>query len=98
MPVDGIRSAVPHLPAVQVDAAHPGLGGEWHEGRAQSLYVPLADTVLLLGQDDDAPTLGGFVGKRGELSHVGEVALRDSGGRKEGGGLAVAERDGSGLV
>ncbi len=65
---------------------------------AQLLDLALADPVLLLGEDDDAPALGRLVGEGGELRGVREIALRDAARREELGRLAVAERDGAGLV
>ena len=66
--------------------------------RAQRGHVALAQLELLLGQHDDAAAFGRFVGQRGELRRVGQFGLLDAGGGEEGAGLAVAERDGAGLV
>ena len=59
-------------PAVEVDAAHPRLGGERHEAGAELVDVALAEPVALLGEHHDAAPLGGLVGQRGELRRVGE--------------------------
>ena len=82
----------------QVDAAHAGLRREVHEARTERLHVALAQVELLLGQHDDAAALGRLVGQRRQLRGVGEFVLLDAGRRQEGRSLAVAERDGAGLV
>ena len=66
--------------------------------RAERVDVALAEAVLLLGEDDDAPALGRLVGERGELRGVGELLDGDAVGRDERRRLAVAERDRAGLV
>ena len=84
--------------AADVDAAHPGLGGEGDEARAERRHVVLAQAELLLGEDDDRAALRGLVGEGGELRRLGELALGDAGDGQELGRLAVAEGDGAGLV
>ena len=54
-------------------------------------YFSLASTTI------ERPS-GRFVGERGELRGVGEFLLGDAAHRHELGRLAVAERDGAGLV
>src|SRR3989441_345497 len=93
-----VSGALARLAAVQVHAAHPRLGRERHEGGAQLLDVALADRVLLLGQHHDAAPLRRLVGQRGELGGVGEVTVAHARRGNELGGLAIAERDGAGLV
>jgi hypothetical protein len=96
--LDRVGGALADLAAVQVDAAHAGLRRERDEGRAHLLHLALADTVLLLGQDHDAATLGRLVRQRRELRGVGERRLRHAVGRHERGGLTVTERDRARLV
>ncbi len=54
--------------------------------------------VFLLRQHDDRAALRRFVRQRGELRGIGQLRSRDAGQREELGRLAVAERDGAGLV
>ena len=95
---DGVGRPLPDPPAVEIDAAHPGLRGEGDELRAELLDRALAQSVLLLGEDHDAAPFRSLVGQRRELSRVGQLALLDPGRRHEPGRLAVAERDRPGLV
>src|ERR671922_123330 len=44
--LDGVGGALADLPAVEVDAADPGLGGEGEEGRVQVVDVPPPQGVL----------------------------------------------------
>ena len=83
--------------AVEVDAAHARLRGERDEGRVLAGRGGAADAELL-GEHDDRAALGRLVGERRELRGVGELALGDARHREELRGLAVAERDGAGLV
>jgi len=62
------------------------------------MQIALPKLELLLREDDHAATFGRFIGQRGQLRRVGELRLRDPGGRQEGRRLPVTERDGSGLV
>ena len=57
-----------------------------------------ADVVLLFGEHDDGAALGRFVGQAGKLRGVGQLVLAHAIQGKELHGLAVAERDGAGLV
>ena len=60
--------------------------------------VAAAQLESLLGEHHDRPALRRLVRERRELGDVGELLLRDARGRMERRGLAVAERDGAGLV
>ena len=74
------------------------LRGERNEVGLQFGEVAAADAVFLLGQHDDRAAFGRLVGERGELRRVGEFLLGHAAHRLELGRLAVAERDGAGLV
>ena len=63
-----------------------------------SLMSRAADAILLLGQNHDGAPLRRLVSQRGELGRIGEVLLGDAPNGPERGRLAVAERDGPGLV
>jgi hypothetical protein len=95
---DGVARALADLAAVQVHAAHAGVGGEVDEMGAQFLDVAAAQVELLLGQHDDAAALRGFVGQGSELGRVGQIRLPHPVGGQEAVGLAVAQGDGAGLV
>ena len=95
---DGVDRAFADRCAAEFDAAHPRLGGERNELGVELLHVAAADAILLLGEHDDGAPLRGLVGERGELRGIGELLLADVAQRLELGGLAVAERDGAGLV
>ena len=82
--------------AVQVHPAHAGLGGEGHQGGVADVAFP--DVEPLLGQHHDGATFRRLVGQAGQLGRCGEALLGDAGQREELRGLAVAERDGAGLV
>ncbi len=84
--------------AIEVDAAHAGLRRERDEMGVHRRHLAAADAVLLLGEDDDRAAFRRFVGERGELRRIGELALRYARQRDELGGLTVAERDRAGLV
>ena len=64
----------------------------------QLRHVAAADAVFLLGQHDDRAAFRRLVGERGELRRIGQFLLGDAADRAELGRLAVAERDGAGLV
>ena len=66
--------------------------------RMQLTHVAPANAVFLLGQHDDGPALGRFVGQRSELRRVRKLALVDAVHGQEFGCLPVAERDRTGLV
>ena len=61
-------------------------------------FVALDGSVLLLGERDDGSSFRRLVRQRGELGRLGKLALLDALQRQELGRLAVAERDGAGLV
>ena len=82
----------------EVDTAHAGLGGEGHEDGRGGGEVAAAEAEFILGEHDDAAALGGLVGEGSKLGGIGELLAGDAGGGEEVGGLAVAERDGAGLV
>ena len=90
--------ALAHPGVVHLHAAHAALGGERNEVGAQLGEVAAADAVFLLGENDNGSPLGGLVGERGKLRGIGQLLLADAAQRLELGGLAVAERDGAGLV
>ena len=60
--------------------------------------LALAQAELLLREHDDRAALRRLVGERGELRHLGQLALVDARRRDELGRLPVAERDRAGLV
>ena len=65
----------------------------------QRRHVAAADAVFLLGQHDDRAALGRFVGQRGKLRRIGQFALaRHPAAAMNSRRLAIAERDGAGLV
>ena len=92
-----VAGALADRVAVEVDAAHARLRGELDELGVLRVDVPAADAELL-GQHHDGAALGRLVGQRGELGGVGELLHGDSRHGEELRRLAVAERDGAGLV
>ncbi len=64
----------------------------------QLVDVAAADAVFLLGQHDDGAAFRRLVGERGELRRIGKLLLGHARDGLELGRLAVAERDGAGLV
>ena len=95
---DGVGGALADAAAVDIDAAHAGLRGEGDEVRLVLGDFAAADVVLLLGEHDDGAAFGGFVGEAGKLRGVGQLLLADAVHGDELDGLAIAERDGAGLV
>ena len=59
---------------------------------------PPPEAIFLLGEHDDRSSFGRLVSQRGELCRVGEGLDGDAAHRMKRRGLAVAERDGAGLV
>ena len=57
-----------------------------------------ANAVFFLGQNDDGAALGRFVGERSQLRGVGQFLFGHAAQRLEFRRLAVAQRDGAGLV
>ena len=49
---------------VQVDAAHPRLGGEGNKGCLQLVHLAGAQSEPFFCQDDNAAALGRFIGER----------------------------------
>ncbi len=93
------RRALADLARGEVDARHPGLGGELHEVRLRQLAgAPLTEAVGGLGEYDDRAALRRLVGEAGELCRIGELRLADAVDRQELARLPVAQRDGAGLV
>ena len=95
---DRVDRALAHPRAADLDAAHAALRGERNELGAQLGQVAAADAVFLLGQHDDRAAFGRLVGERGELRRIRQLLLGHAAQRLELGRLAVAERDGAGLV
>ena len=95
---DGVDRALADPRAVDLDAAHPALRRERDELGAELVDVAAANAVFLLGEHDDGASLRRLVGKRGELRRVGKLLLAHAEHGHELGRLAVAERDGAGLV
>ena len=57
-----------------------------------------AQSVSLFGENDDRAAFGSFVGQRGKLRGVGHLGLAHAGRGNEFRRLAIAQRDGPGLV
>ena len=96
--LDGFGRSLADLMLGEIDPAHARSRGERDEGGAELVNVPPAQVVQLLGEHDDAPPLRRLIGERGKLGRIRQFFGRHSDGRDELGGLAVAERDGAGLV
>ena len=95
---DRVDRALADRGAGDINAAHAGLGRERHEVGLELVHVPAADAIGLLGQNHDGAPFRRLVSERGELGRIGEVLLGDAPNGPERGRLAVAERDGPGLV
>ena len=95
---DGIERALPELPLIDVDAAHPGLRRERDEGGSHLHHVSLANVEPLLRENDDAPALGRLVREGRELRGVRKIALGDVGCRMESRRLSIPKRDRARLV
>ena len=98
MSSDRIDGPLANLSAVEIDAAHPRVGREGNERGVKLVYVASPQAVFFLGQDDDAAAFRRFVGQRGKLGRVGQPRRLSRRRRNEFNSLAIAERDGAGLV
>ena len=72
---NGIHGTFTDHPLVDVNPAHPGLGGKGHEGGVQRLQIALAQIKALLCQHHDAAAFRRFVGQRRELGGIGKGFL-----------------------
>ena len=95
---DGVHRALADARAGQIDAAHAGLRGEGNKLGVNAAQVAPAQVVLFLGQHHNRAAFGSFVGERGQLRGVGQPLLAHVGRGHELRSLAIAQRDGSGLV
>ena len=95
---DRVDRALADPRRADLDAAHAGLRGERDEVGLQLGELAAADAVFLLGQHDDRAAFRRLVGERSKLRRVGQFLLGHAAHRLELGRLAVAERDGAGLV
>ena len=95
---DRVEGALADLAAVEIDARHPGDGGKGDKRGGVGGKLAATQVVFLLRQHDDRAALGSFIRKRGELSGVGQILVRDAGRGNEFRGAAVAERDRAGLI
>ncbi len=93
-----VDRALPDPRAVDLDSAHPALCRERDEFGAKLVDVAAANAVFLLGQHHDGTAFRRLVGERGELGGIGKLLLGHAAHGQKGGGLAVAEGDGAGLV
>jgi hypothetical protein len=76
----------------EIDAAHPGLGGEGHEGGVRiGQRLAAAEAEALFGQDDDRAAFRGFVGQRGESAARPGRSAVDAGPAMNSVAMAVAE-------
>ena len=64
--------------AVEIHAAHAGLGGERHEPGMRLGHLAGAQIELLLGQDHDRAAFGGFIGQGSQLGGIGQALRRDA--------------------
>ena len=83
---------------VIIYAAHTGFRGKGDEGCVFVGKLSAADSKLFFCKDDNASALRRFIGKGRELCRIGKLLLRHAVYRKEGVRLAVAERNGAGLI
>ena len=83
---------------MQVDPAHPSLGGKRDEGRLQFVHFPGANAVFFFRQDDDRPAFGRFIREGGQLRGIGEAGFLDAGRGMKCDRHAIAEGDRAGLV
>ena len=96
-PLDRVGRPLADLAAVEIQARHPGRGGEGDEG-VLALELTLPDVEAVLGQHHDGAALGGLVGQRGQLGRVGHVLLAVPAHGIEVRRHPVAQGDGAGLV
>ena len=73
----------------------PGLGREGHKGAPR---LPVFDAIFALRQRDDGAAFRRLVGAGCQISGFRQFLFADAVQRQEGGGLAVAQGDGAGLV
>ena len=76
--LDRVGRALPELPAVHVDAAHPRRRGEGDEGRLVLAELAAAQAVALLREHDDRAPLGRLVRERGELRRPRRARARST--------------------
>ena len=95
---DGFGGALAKLAAVEIHAAHARVGGERNEVRFVLRDFAAAQAVLLFGQHHDGAAFRRFVGQARKLRGVGQFVFRDAADGDELHGLAVAQRDGAGLI
>ena len=81
-----------------VDAAHARLRGEGHKRRAERGQLALSQAVLILGQHHHAATFRRLIRERRQLRGIGQLRSGHAGCRQKLTGLAIAQRDGAGLV
>ena len=93
-----VRRAFADLFAFKIHAAHPRLRGKRHELRTGQFVNGPGANAKLFGEHDDAAAFRRFIGERGELCGVGQFLCRHPGHGQKGDRLAVAQRDGTGLV
>ena len=96
--LDGVGRPFAQVTAVEVDAADAGLRGKGNELGLVAFELVAAQPVLFLRQDDDAASLGRFIGQRGQLRGVGQLGQVGAVGRDEFDGLPIAQRDRARLV
>ena len=81
-----------------IHAAHARLGGEGNEVGFVLGHFAAANVVRLLGQHHDGAAFGSLVGQAGKLRGVGQFGLGDAVHGNEFHRLAIAQRDGAGLI
>src|ERR1019366_4405707 len=95
---DRIRSTLADLALADVDTAHPRMRRERHEARAERAQVALTQIEALLREYDDTAPFRGLIGKRSQLSNIGQFLLRHAGRRQKHSSLSIAERNGARLI
>ena len=94
----GIDRAFADGLTVEIDAADARLRGEGNERRMQRRHIAPAYAVFLLRQHDDGAAFRRFIGQRGELRGVGQIAFVDAGQGQKFSRLTIAQRDRAGFV